>query len=197
MLILVTSAELDAQNKLRTFQYLNTIKWLKENVNRYKIIWIECVKNNISYLGENFSVYYPNCYNPNYSNKGSNLGKSLENFFNNNEIKENLVVQITGRYKFLSRYFFDFIEKNQEYDFYGVQKIEHKQCFTGCFAMKTNHFKNWLVQTDWDHLNNSMINIEKSLWDYNCDCKLKCMYLDKIDMEASICGNGEYKLIYF
>lgn len=197
MLIIVTSAELEIQKEMRTSEYLNTLQWLKENAQKHKIVWLECVKDNISYVENNFEVYYSNCNNPNYSNKGANLGLSLKTFFENYEVEEDIVVQMTGRYNFLSRHFFDTIENNLGYDFYGVQKIEYQQCFTGCFGMRKKYFKDWLYQTDWEDLNRTTTNIEKSLWDYNAKNQLNCMYLDKVDVRANIFGDGGCQVVYF
>lgn len=190
ILILPTSAEIETLKEMRINEYLKTIHWLKENNRKYKTIFIETITTENSFIEEYFPVYYSKCHNSNYNNKGSNLGNSLKNFFHNNDIDEELVVQFTGRYNFIDDKFLSVIEKNLGYDFYGrLFKVED-QYFTGCFAMKTKYMVEWVNTVDWNYLNHAMINIEKSLRDYVVSKNLRTYHLDLINIECNIFGNG-------
>jgi hypothetical protein len=196
MLIISTSAEIEFLNEMRTQEYKTTIQWLKENSQNHNVVWLECVSNNISYVQDSFPVYYSNCHNPNYTNKGANLGQSLKKFFDICEVKDDLCLQMTGRYNFLSRKFLDTIENNPDYDFYGLEQSEYQQYYTGCFAIKTNHLKEFASQTDRDKINYYMINFEKVLWDYVNNNQLNSLNFDEIDIRTNIFGNGECELVY-
>lgn len=191
MLILSTSAEIDSMTNMRHSEYLSTVNWLKKNIHNHNIIWLECISNQEPlYLQKQFPCYCSNCHNPNYNNKGSNLGKALEKFFNNNYVDDELTVQITGRYQFADKYFFDIIEQNPGYDLYA-KEIDN-QYFTGCFAIKTNYLIEWLNTTDWDFMNYNMVNIEKSLWNFSKNKKLKSYHVDSIHMDCNVFGNGNF-----
>lgn len=186
MIIIPTSAEIDLKKDQRTQEYSKTISWLKENI-IHPIHWLECVSNH-SFIEEYYPVYYSNTHQPHFFNKGANLGLALKSFFDNIEIKEDLVVQMTGRYYFTSTHFFDVIEKYPQYDLYV--KNTGGQYFTGCFAMKTNIFKKWLNQTDWIELNNQMKNIEMSLYEFSIEENLDVFEFDKLYMDCNIFGSG-------
>lgn len=196
MIIIVTSAELETLNDLRTKEYLQTVKWLQENSKKNNVLWLECVSNKIDYLQDIFPVYYSNCHNPYYYNKGANLGNAIKKLFNQYDVSNDLVVQMTGRYHFTDTYFFDTIEKNSGYDLYAKDD-GNDQYFTGCFALKGKYFIDWVNQTDWDMLNDQMINIEKSLWVYSKTRNLKSYEFDSIHMKCNIFGNGECQVVYF
>lgn len=191
MLILSTSAEIDFMSDMRHGEYLKTIKWLSENLYQHNIMWLECISNQEPpYLHKKFSCYCTNTHDFNYRNKGANLGKALEKFFDNNDVNDDMTVQITGRYHFTDKYFFDLIEKNPGYDLYA-RNIDD-QYFTGCFAMKTNYLIEWLKNTDWDFMNYNMVNIEKSLWQFSKNKKLKCYDVDLIHMDCNVFGDGNF-----
>lgn len=195
MIIIATSAELSLLNDLRTKEYLQTIRWLSENYKQHNILWLECVSNKIEYVGNTFPVYYSNCHNPKYLNKGSNLGNALKKLFQQYDVSNDLVVQITGRYHFTDTYFFDTIEKNPDYDLYA-KNDGYDQYFTGCFALRGKYFIDWVNETNWDLLNDRMINIEKSLWVYSKTRNLKSYEFDSIHMKCNIFGNGIPEEVY-
>jgi len=188
MLIIPTSAEIDSLKEMRINEYLKTINWLKKNVLDSNIIFIECVSKGESYIENYYPVYYSSCHKNHFNNKGANLGLSLKKFFLENKIDDELIVQFTGRYNFISDTFFSCMRENPDYDFYG--KLIGDQYFTGCFAMKKEYMVEWLNTTDWEELNFKMINIEKSLRDYVILKNLNCYHLDKINIDCNIFGNG-------
>lgn len=195
MLILVTSAELDFMNEMRTNEYLKTIEWLQENASTHNVVWLECIFNNEPpYLKGTFPVYCPNSHRSNYTNKGANLGQSLKNFFNICEVNDELVVQLTGRYHFMDTYFFEQIEKNPGYDLYA-KNDGYDQYFTGCFAIKKSYLIQWVNETDWDYLNYAMINFEKSLWNFSKEKNLNFFEMDKLNMNCNIFGKGNMERI--
>ena len=189
MLILSTSAEIDLMSDMRHTEYIKTIQWLEENLNHHNIIWLECISNREpSYLQKRFPCYCTNSHNQNYNNKGANLGKAIKKFFDNNNVKDDMTVQITGRYHFLDKYFFDILEQNPGYDLYA--KNIDDQYFTGCFALKTDYLIEWVNNTDWNFINCNMINFEKSLWEFSKNKKLKCYEVDSVHMDCNIFGKG-------
>ena len=101
---------------------------------------------------------------------------------------DDLICQMTGRYHFRDRYFFDTIHKNPGYDFYG--KNVDGQYFTGCFAMRKEYLIDWLNTTDWTQLNSRMLNIEKSLFDYVKTNNLRAYEIDSIHMNCNVFGKG-------
>lgn len=189
MLILSTSAEIDLMKDMRSEEYIKTIKWLKENVFEHNIVWLECVSDKQPpYLKDQFPYYCTNSHNPNYINQGANHGNALKKFFNDCFVDDDMTVQITGRYHFVDKYFFDIIQKNPGYDLYA--KNIDEQYFTGCFAMKTKYLIEWVSTTNWDFLNYNMINFEKSLWQFSKNKKLSCYELDSIHMDCNVFGKG-------
>lgn len=191
MIILVTSAEIDLMKDLRTDEYVKTIEWMKENASNYNVIWLECIsETEPSYLKGRFPCYCSKSHNSSYLNKGSNLGNALKTFFNDCEVDDSFVIQMTGRYHFLDTYFFDIINNNPGYDLYA-KNDGHDQYFTGCFAIKKTYLIEWVNETDWDYLNYSMTNIEKSLWNFVKEKNLKCYEVDSIHMDCNIFGTGQ------
>lgn len=189
MLILSTSAEIDLMKDMRSSEYIKTIQWLKENACEHNIVWLECVSDKQpSYLNDEFPYYCTNSHNPNYFNQGANHGNALKKFFSDCCVDDDLTVQITGRYHFIDTYFFDTIQENPGYDFYGKQV--DNQYFTGCFAMKTKYLIDWVDKTDWDELNFKMINFEKSIYDYVQTNNLKAYHCDSLHMSCNIFGKG-------
>lgn len=196
MFILVTSAEIDSQKEMRTKEYIKTRDWVLDNLSDHNIVWLECFSDNEpQYLQKKILCYCSKFINKNYNNKGSKLGTSMKDFFNNYKVNDDITVQFTGRYHFLDTYFFDTVLKNPGYDLY-VKNDGNSQYFTGCFAMKTNHLIQWVNETDWDYLNYSMINIEKSLWDYCKNKKLKFYEIDTMKMDCNIFGDGNLNRCY-
>jgi hypothetical protein len=188
MLIIPTSAEINSLREMRVNEYLKTINWMKKNIVDCNIIFLECVSKGESYIENHYPVYYSSCHNESFLNKGANLGLALKRFFHDNQVTDDLIVQFTGRYNFIDKTFFYCIKDNPNYDFYG--KLMGDQYFTGCFAMKKYFMVEWLNTTDWENLNQKMINIEKSLRDYVIFKKLNCYHLDKINIDCNIFGNG-------
>lgn len=190
MLIVTTSADIEHPlREMRIQEYLKTISWLNENVSEHSVAWIETVKQENCFIEEHLPVFYSNCHNSYYRNNGSNWGKAIEMFLNCADIHEDYVCHLTGRYHFIDKHFFEVIENNPGYDVYAKDD-GHSQYVTGCFVMKTKHFIDWINQTDWDHLNSAMLNLEKSLWNYTRDNNLKTYEYDSLHMEWNIFGNG-------
>ena len=192
IIILPTSAEIKTLKEMRDDEYLKTIHWLKNNIKKHKIIFLETVLKKGSFIEKYYPVYYSGCHNSTYRNKGSNLGNALKNFLSNNKVNEDLVIQLTGRYNFIDDTFFTSIENNPGYDFYGKLFEVEDQYFTGCFAMKTEYMIEWVNSVDWDYLNYAMINIEKSLRNYVVSKNLKTYHLDVVNIDCNIFGDGTH-----
>ena len=189
ILLLPTSAEIEYQKEMRTNEYLKTIQWIEDNLPDYETIWLECISSGDSFIEKYSKVFYSHSHNPDFINKGANLGIALKKFISENDINQELIVQFTGRYHFTDDYFFRVIKDNPGYDLYAMDD-GHSQYFTGCFALKKELFSKWVNETDWVSLNNLMINIEKSLWNFARDNNLNVYELDSIHMDCNIFGNG-------
>ena len=190
MLVLVTSADIEHPLKeMRTEEYRETILWMKKNLGDNSLAWIECVRNSNSFIEEYNPVFYPNVNNPEFKNTGANWGRAVEEFIIHHDIHEEFIAHVTGRYHLKDRHFFDTIEKNSEYDVFAKDD-GHSQYITGCFAMRAKYFIDWIHQTDWNWLNAAMINLEKSVWNYSMNNKLKCYEFDSLHIDCNIFGNG-------
>ena len=198
MLVLITSADIEHPLKdMRTEEYRETILWMKKNLGENNFLaWIECVKDKDSFIEEYTPVFYPNVNNPEFKNTGANWGKAVEEFILNHDIHEEYIAHVTGRYHLIDRYFFDTIENNPDYDVFAKDD-GHSQYLTGCFAMRTKYFIDWIHQTDWNWLNAAMINLEKSVWNYSMNNKLKCYEFDSLHIDCNIFGNGAPQRVQF
>lgn len=193
MLIIATSADIPLMGEMRKSEYLETISWFRENILNEEVVFLESFIDQNSFIENFYPVYYSKCHNFEYQNIGANLGNSLKKFFEFFDTDEELICQMTGRYHFKDRYFFDTIANNPGYDFYG--KNVGGQYFTGCFALKKDYLIDWINNTDWDILNNMMINIEKSLFDYVQEKKLNIYEIDSMNMECNVFGKGNPRMI--
>ena len=90
MLLLVTSAQVDHLNEMRTKEYEKTIEWAKvKDSEGYNVVWLECISaTEPPYLKGQFPCYCTDNHNPNYQNKGSNLGMAMRKFFDDCEVDD-------------------------------------------------------------------------------------------------------------
>jgi hypothetical protein len=189
MLVVATSADIPLMKEMRDSEYLETISWIEKNItDQEKVIFLESVITEGSFIEKYYPVYYSKIHNPDYQNIGANLGNSMKKLFEIFHPDDDLICQMTGRYHFRDRYFFDTIHQNPGYDFYG--KNVDGQYFTGCFAMRKEYLIDWLNTTDWTQLNSRMLNIEKSLFDYVKTNNLRAYEIDSIHMNCNVFGKG-------
>tara|TARA_B100000927_G_scaffold136275_1_gene109956 strand:+ start:921 stop:1517 length:597 start_codon:yes stop_codon:yes gene_type:complete len=198
MLVLITSADIEHQHKkMRTEEYRKTISWMKQNLGDNNFLaWIECVRDSGSFIEEYHPVFYSNVNNPKFSNTGANWGKAIEEFISHHDIHEEFIAHITGRYHLKDRHFIDMIEENPDYDVFAKDD-GHSQYITGCFAMRAKYFIDWIHQTDWNWLNSTMTNLEKSVWNYSKNKNLKCYEFDSLHIDCNIFGKGSPVRIQF
>lgn len=191
MLLLVTSAQLDHLNEMRTKEYEQTIEWAKvKDKEGYNVVWLETISNTEpSYLKGQFPCYCTDNHNPNYQNKGSNLGMAMRKFFDDCEVDDDYAIYLTGRYHFTKNTFFDIMEANPDCDFYGMND-GNDQYFTGCFAMKKKYMIDWLNKTNWHNVNTNMINFEQTLWDYVKGNSLYTCEVEDMYMDCNVFGAG-------
>ena len=191
MLLLVTSAQLDHLNEMRTKEYEQTIEWAKvKDKEGYNVVWLETISNTEpSYLKGQFPCYCTDNHNPNYQNKGSNLGMAMRKFFDDCEVDDDYAIYLTGRYHFTKNIFFDIMEANPDCDFYGMND-GNDQYFTGCFAMKKKYMIDWLNKTNWHNVNTNMINFEQTLWDYVKENSLYTCEVEDMYMDCNVFGAG-------
>lgn len=194
MLVLATSADIPLMREMRTREYLESIKWMKENIQDKNVIFLETILKSNSFIEDYYSVIYSNCHVKEYFNQGSNHGLSLKRFFELYEVPDDeLIIQTTARYSFIDTYFFDYIDKNPGFDFYG-RLSGGPQYFTGCFALTCKYLKEWVNTTDWKLLNDHHINFEKSLYDFLQGSTAKINHMSKINMKCNIFGKGNPSL---
>ena len=191
MLLLVTSAQVDHLNEMRTKEYEQTIEWAKvKDKEGYNVVWLETISNTEpSYLKGQFPCYCTDNHNPNYQNKGSNLGMAMRKFFDDCEVDDDYAIYLTGRYHFTKNTFFDIMEANPDCDFYGMND-GNDQYFTGCFAMKKKYMIDWLNKTNWHNVNTNMINFEQTLWDYVKGNSLYTCEVEDMYMDCNVFGAG-------
>ena len=190
MLVLITSADIEHPLKeMRAEEYRKTILWMKKNLGDNSLAWIECVRDSGSFIEEYHPVFYSNVNNSKFRNMGANWGKAIEEFILGHDIHEEFIAHITGRYHLKDKYFIDTIEANPDYDVFAKDD-GHSQYITGCFAMRAKYFIDWIYQTDWNWLNTTMTNLEKSVWNYSKNKNLKCYEFDSLHIDCNIFGNG-------
>lgn len=206
MLILATSAEIEAERAVRRAEYELTARWLQHNAASHRVVFLECVADAGSFLELSFPVHYARRHDPSLRNKGVNLGRALLEFLRANPIDEALVLQMTGRYHFLDRSFLSTIEDHPGYDFYGREidelsgpglRCRRKQYFTGAFAMRTELLRAWLEQSDFGELERGMINVERWLWEYVDRERLSAFHVDSVRMQCNVFGSGAPELAVF
>jgi hypothetical protein len=206
MLILATSAEIEAERATRSAEYERTARWLEHNAASHRVVFLECVAEAGSFLEHRFPVHYARCHDPSRRNKGVNLGRALLEFLRTNPVEEGLVLQLTGRYHFLDRSFLSTIEDHPGHDFYGREidelsgpglRCRRKQYFTGAFALRNELLRAWLEQTDFDELERRMINIERWLWEYVQRERLSAFHVASVRMECNVFGSGTPELAVF
>jgi len=176
---------------MRTKEYEQTIEWAKvKDKEGYNVVWLETISNTEpSYLKGQFPCYCTDNHNPNYQNKGSNLGMAMRKFFDDCEVDDDYAIYLTGRYHFTKNTFFDIMEANPDCDFYGMND-GNDQYFTGCFAMKKKYMIDWLNKTNWHNVNTNMINFEQTLWDYVKENSLYTCEVEDMYMDCNVFGAG-------
>jgi len=197
--IVCTAALIDQQYESRQKEYVHSFNRLA--VYGYTPYIIEsCNITGNSFL-DAYSpyVFYTRTNNTALRNKGVNEALSIVAACTRLPFKDDdIVIKLTGRYYFNSEAFFEIIKKNPHIDAF-IKTDQHGQAFTGCFALSYAHFKKAYTSLNTQRMEHEMINIEQEITHYirthiPAD---KIMYLDSLDVTASIFGSGECMLTHW
>lgn len=190
--ILFTSSLISSDYELRKTQYINSYNNLLKYASPDQINILECFSDSIDFfMNLKSKTYISKNKKNNLKNKGAKECICLKEFFENTNSDENdLYIKITGRYSLDSDWFFEQINNNLEFDFYGKLMDNNQQIFTGLFAIKSKLFKDFLNWLDIDKMEINMINFEKLLKNYIDSSNSKSLYLEKLDLTAPIYGHG-------
>lgn len=138
-------------------------------------------------------VFYSNVNDARLKNKGVNEARSLLAAFAHYDFDDDaIIIKLTGRYYFESKYFFDQISTQPLCDAFVVQD-NYGNTITGCCALRCRYFKAFLKQLDLVFLEKRMVNIERELTLYLERMKVQGIqvnYLSKLDVVARIYGEG-------
>jgi hypothetical protein len=190
MKIIMTSALISDQFENRKQDYIESYESLIKFIDPKNIFLLECFSSKEHFL-ENYSknIYYSNTHNTTFKNKGVLEILCMKKFLQNNTFDdEELLLKITGRYKLLNSNLFNIINEHPTYDFYG-KKIE-KQIFCGCYIIKTKILYQFLSEADLDHLETTMTNIEKYLFNFLQRKSIKSFFIPELSVNCKIFGDG-------
>ncbi|HSX11037.1 MAG TPA: GT-D fold domain-containing glycosyltransferase [Chlamydiales bacterium] len=203
--VVCTSALLDVCAELRKQEYISVLELLRE-YGYAPYVFEACHPVSPSFLEEYAPhVFYSNVNDPQIHNKGVNEVKSMMAGFKRYRFNDNdMIVKLTGRYRFDSPDFLHLVEAHPEIDVFvkcepGWGHPKGK-AFTGCFAMRHKLFKEMLRQLDLIKMERYEIDLEREVADFinqlpNLDRRV--MYLEKIGMWANIGGSCPPILSYW
>lgn len=197
MKVIFTTALIEKMFEVRKKEYIDSFKSISNFINKENINILECYSSTPLFLSEfNTFIYFSNTHQNTIKNKGVLEFQAIDKFLIENKLDENYLMKITGRYKLLSEYFLKTFYENSDYDFYGKLVDNDTQVFTGCFIIKNLILQEFLSKIDFNLLENNMVNIEKSLFDFLKKENKKCFFVDKINIEAPIFGVGNVNTYY-
>lgn len=198
--IIYTAALIDQNFEQRKNEYIYSLKILNSYGFNNPYI-IEAISNGHSFFDKySCNVIYTKINNASLRNKGVNEANSLIQaikILNFND--DDIIIKITGRYYFTSD---DFLKLVTNTFIDGYFKLDTcNQIFTGCFAIRFKYFKDFLFKLNLEMMEHNMINIEQELANYVTDITshsdAKMMYVKKLNVTASIFGNGNPMLTYW
>jgi hypothetical protein len=194
MKVIYTSALIPNKFEERKLHYKNSYSVLLEYFNNSDIYIVECFSDKSDFLSDfGCQVYLTNTHDVNIRNKGVLEMKGISDFILNNKIEDDYFLKVTGRYKFLDNYFIKNYKDNIGHDFYGKLIDNKTQVFTGCFIIKNKILNEFIEYVDLNHLESNMINIEMSLLNFLIENNKNCFFIDKLNIEAPIFGQGDIK----
>jgi|LakMenE18May11ns_1017448.scaffolds.fasta_scaffold9595322_2 hypothetical protein len=191
-IILYTSALINNQFESRKNDYIQSYNILLDIIDYKNIFIVECYSNNENFFSEFKSPkFLTNTHISEIKNKGVLEVMGMKKFIENTEISdETLIIKITGRYKFINDDFFKLINTNKNFDFYGKLIDNNTQIFTGCFALRKKHFKNFFNFCNLDNMEKNMINFEKKMFNFLNENNINSFFTDNINIECPIFGYG-------
>ncbi len=199
--IICTAALIDQNFEERKIEYINSLEVLSSYGYSNPYV-IEAIKSTGPTFLDNYSckVIYTKVNNSNLHNKGVNEAKSILEALKYLYIDDNdMLIKITGRYFFTSNAFLTLVKESPGFDGF-IKTDSHNQVFTGCFALRYKHFKEFLYQLNLEFMENNMINIEWELAQYINSLEtnqIKIMKVENLGITANIFGNGNPILTYW
>ncbi len=193
--VVCTAALINSDFENRKQEYIKTLKILDEYGYSNPYIFEAVQPFGPTFLNDYSShVIYPNVNNPSLRNKGVNEARLLAASLTNLPFQDNdIIIKITGRYFFTSNAFLKIVEDNPTIDAF-VKKAPDGQIYTGCYAMRYKFFKEMLGQLNLTQMEQEMRNIEQEVATYLKKIietqNAKIMYLDTLDLTATIFGEG-------
>jgi hypothetical protein len=186
MKILLTSATIPSFFEERKNEYQESIDFIKNHSLNGNSTIIETVLFEKSFLEEfDLEIFYSKTHNETIKNKGVKEIMALNSYFYNNKIDDNeMIIKMTGRYRFLSE---KFIKEIQKDDFDAYYTTEGNQVFFGCFALRKKYLIEFINSIDLDEMEKNMINVEKKFYDFlQIKNNIKLKHIDKIDVYSKI-----------
>lgn len=185
MKILFTSAIIEQNFEERKEEYLKSLTFLKENGLVDSIQIIETVLESDSFFEQlGYKIFYSKTHKPNLKNKGVKEILALKSYLQNAELSDNeMLIKITGRYKFLDTFFLKTVN-NDKFDFYYLPV--KNQVFFGCIAMRKKYFVELINSIDLNVMEKYMINIESKTYEYLQQKSFKKFEFDKINFYSNI-----------
>ncbi len=197
MHILLTAALTDAYFEFRRQQYITNFTGL-DNFGYHDFYIVEALKKHGPTFLDDYSnhVFYATTNNPNLRNKGINEAQTMLEaigYFNFNP--EDMILKMTGRYRFISDRFLKLVENSSDYD--AIIKIHWPtaQAYTLGFAMKCKYLQEMLQNINYWVMEDQMINLEREVAKYvlrkkNKNKNFKVLYVENLDIEVNVFGSS-------
>lgn len=193
--VLYTAALLEKDYEKRKIEYIKSFNILAGM--GYQPYVVEAITQNgptfFDDLADN--VFYSKVNDSSVRNKGVNEARSMLAACKHFNFEENdIILKMTGRYRFNSDNFIKLIEANCDVDAFILEKSP-LDVFTGCFAMRYKYFKDMLEKFDFDYMEREQSAIEWEVPKYlEKNRHIKVMKVQKVDVTA--CVNGGDAKIY-
>jgi hypothetical protein len=182
--IIVTTYISDDLSGIREFEYRAVLSFLKNNLKDYEVVIVETKNLPGSFLEEyGFQVVYADIPNS-YRNKGCNEALMLLKL--EKEIKEDIVIKLTGRYLFRNNTFINIVHNSKDEDV--ICRLSGGKLWTGCYSAKREIFFKSIRYLDIEKMEKDFICIEDELWDTLKSYRVKL--LDEIGILSRIANNS-------
>lgn len=195
--IFYTTALINNKFEHRKKEYLASLDTLF-NMGYKPYIVDACTKTKKSFFGKHCNtVFYAGINDYSLRNKGVNEIKSMIEVCKYYQFKDkDMIVKLTGRYKFNSDEFLKLIEDNPQIDGW-FSKDHTQQVRSGCFALRYKYLNQFLKNTDLRLMEQRMINFEFLLGQYAEKIRnqgVNIRYVESLNLTANIFGTGQTSL---
>jgi glycosyltransferase GT-like protein len=191
--VVCAAALIEYSYKLRKEEYITSLKIIKDF--GYHPYVIEACQPSPPTFFEDYTpyVFYSNVNNPKLINKGVNEAKSLmEGFKHYNFFENDMIIKLTGRYRFNSRAFLQLVENHPEVDAFvkiDPSVVPYGKAFAGCFALRHHLFQDLLRNLDLVKMEEQLIDLEVEIAKFIqkiSEQGASIMYIDNLDVTANI-----------